>query len=116
MAAKEKSSLGRTVAIMSGLGSFLMSIIAVIGVVVYQTNSNTELKTEVRYVREELPQLRKDIKEELRSLGLQLKDTRKDMQAEMSDRMKDQDSRIAELQKEVNDLQVRVKVLESIGE
>lgn len=116
MAVKEKSSVGRTVAIMSGLGSFIMSIIAVVGIVVYQTNSNTELKTEVRYMREELPELRRDIKEQLASLGLQLRDTRKEIQSEITDRLRGQDKRIVELQKEVNDLQVRVKVLESLGE
>lgn len=113
MAAKdEKGNIGRVVAILSGLGSFLMSIIAVIGVVVYQTNSNTELKTEVRYVKDAIPEIRNDIKNELAGLKAELSQSRKDINEELAQRLKTQDDKIEALRQKVGELEIKVRVLE----
>jgi hypothetical protein len=110
---KQIPQIYRTVTLLSGIGSFVLSIMAVVGVVVYQANSNTELKTEVRQIRTEIPQIRNEIREELSLFKRELSQNRREVNEEVTVRLTAQDKRIKEMQEEINDLKVRVGILES---
>lgn len=82
---------------LSGAGSFIVAVIAVVGVVVYQAEANAKLESEVKALSQNV---------------IDIKSSLKDDRKEFHERLKEQDNKIDDLIKQIVELRVKVRVLE----
>jgi len=101
MSEKNTTPVLNTINAISRIGSIVLAIMALIGVIVYQTQSNTSLELKVQNLGVQVQSGFEEIK----------KDT-KDDRKYFTDTLKNQDEKIQKQQEEIVELKVKVKILE----